>query len=502
MEQLSAQDASFLYVETPTAPSVGAWLNIYDPSTAPDGTVRFKQILGAYEARLPLARYLRSRIVRVPMDIDHPYWVDDGDFDLEFHVRHLALPKPGDWRQLCIQVARIVARPLDLSRPPWELYVIEGLDHVDGVPPGSFAILDKVHHAAMDGSSGTELHNAMHTLTPALDPLEEPAPWKPEPMPTEWELLGRAHVNHATMPMRFAETVGRALAAPMASPSQLSTLPLVPSPRTAVPHTRFNDPITPHRVYDGRRLELARLRDAKQAVPGATVNDTLLSIVGGALRRYLLDKDELPGEPLVAMAPVSIRTADSKSEGNEVSAMFVSLGTQIADPVDRLAAVHQASNDQKVTLEAMDARSLVDYAQFMPGALISASTRVTAELGLANRRTPFFNTALTNMPGSQVPQYFLGAQLVGWWGVGIATDNTGLFHNAQSYCGTVFLSAISCPKMLPDPAFYAECLQESYDELVGATADAAPPTTGRRAPRKTTAKKTARKSVAKRARST
>jgi hypothetical protein len=133
MEQLTAQDASFLYIETPTTPSVGAWLNIYDPSSAPDGIVRFKQILAAYEARLPLARYLRSRIVRVPMDLDHPYWVDDNEFDLEFHVRHLALPKPGDWRQLCIQVARIVVRPLDLSRPPWELYVIEGLDNVEGV---------------------------------------------------------------------------------------------------------------------------------------------------------------------------------------------------------------------------------------------------------------------------------------------------------------------------------------------------------------------------------
>ncbi len=474
MEQLTAQDASFLYAETPTTPSVGAWLNIYDPSTAPDGIVRFKQILAAYEARLPLARYLRSRIVRVPMDLDHPYWVDDSEFDLEFHVRHLALPKPGDWRQLCIQVARIVARPLDLSRPPWELYVIEGLDNIDGVPPGSFAILDKTHHAAMDGQSGTELHNAMHSTEPEVEPLEAPEPWRPEPTPTEWELLGRAHVNHTMMPMRFAETVGRSFSAPMVSPEQLSALPLVPSPRTAVPHTRFNDPVTPHRVYEGRQLELARLREAKQAVPGATVNDTLLGIVGGALRRYLTDKGELPGEPLVAMAPVSIRSSASQTGGNEVSAIFVPIGTQIADPIDRLAAIHHATNEQKVMLEAVDARSLVDYSQFMPGALVSASQRLTAELGLANTRTPFFNTALTNIPGSQAPQYFLGAQLVGWWGVGIATDNTGLFHSAQSYCGTVYLSAISCPKMLPDPAFYAECLQEAYDELVRATSDDTP----------------------------
>jgi diacylglycerol O-acyltransferase / wax synthase len=474
MEQLSAQDASFLYAETPTTPSVGAWLNIYDPSTAHEGTVRFKQILAAYEARLERARYLRARIVRVPMDLDHPYWVDDADFDLEFHVRHLALPKPGDWRQLCIQVARIVARPLDLTRPPWELYVIEGLDNVDGVPPGSFAILDKTHHAAMDGHTGTELHDGMHSLTPDDQRFDPPSSWTPEPMPTEWELLGRAHLNHATMPMRLAETLGRSFAISPLAPETLSALPLVPSPRTAVPHTRFNDPVTPHRVYDGRRLELARLRDARQAVPGATVNDTLLGVVGGALRLYLTEKGELPGEPLVAMAPVSIRDPETQSGGNKVSAIFVPIGTQIGDPIDRLAAIHHATNEQKVMLEAVDARSLVEYAEFVPGGLVSASQRVTAELGLANMRTPFFNTSLTNLPGSQVPQYFLGARLVGWWGVGIATDNTGLFHSAQSYCGTVHLSAISCPKMLPDPAFYADCLQESYDDLVRATSNTRP----------------------------
>jgi WS/DGAT/MGAT family acyltransferase len=486
MEQLSAQDASFLYVETSTAPSVGAWLNIYDPSTAPDATVRFKQILATYGARLDGARYLRARIVRVPMDLDHPYWVDDAEFDLEFHVRHLALPKPGDWRQLCIQVARIVARPLDLTRPPWELYVIEGLDNVDGVPPGSFAILNKTHHAAMDGQTGTELHNSMHSLTPDVQPFDAPPSWTPEPMPTEWDLLGRAHVNHATMPMRFAETLGRSFASPMASPEQLAALPLVPSPRTAVPHTRFNDPVTSHRVYDGCRLELARLRDAKQAVPGATINDTLLGVVGGALRLYLMEKGELPGESLVAMAPVSIRGPESPRGGNGGSAIVVPFGTQIADPIDRLAAIHHATNEQKVMLEAVDARSLVQYAQLVPGGLVSASQRVTAELGLANMRAPFFNTALTNLPGSQVPQYFLGAQLVGWWGVGIATDNTGLFHSAQSYCGTVYLSAISCPKMLPDPAFYAECLGQSFEELVRVTADEVAPKRPKRATKRAT----------------
>ena len=154
MQQLSGMDASFLYAETPRAHMAGGGIAIYDPSTAPDGRVTFKGILDHIDKRLHEARVFRQRLVRVPFDLDHPYWIEDPDFDLEFHVRHIALPAPGDWRQLCIQVARLVSRPLDLDRPLWEFYVVEGLDNVEGVPRGSFAVVTKVHHAAIDGMSG------------------------------------------------------------------------------------------------------------------------------------------------------------------------------------------------------------------------------------------------------------------------------------------------------------------------------------------------------------
>ena len=162
MQQLSGQDASFIYSERPHAPTHITSISIYDPSTAPGGPVTFKGILGHLEARLHLARAFRQKLVRVPADLDHPYWVEDADFDLEYHVRHIALPKPGDWRQFCIQAARLHARPLDLSQPLWEMYVIEGLDNVEGVPPGSFAFVLKIHHAAVDGKSGIEMITAIH----------------------------------------------------------------------------------------------------------------------------------------------------------------------------------------------------------------------------------------------------------------------------------------------------------------------------------------------------
>ena len=162
MQQLSGMDAAFLYAETPRAHMAGGGIAIYDPSTAPGGRVTFKGILDHIDKRLHEARVFRQRLVRVPLDLDHPYWIEDPDFDLEFHVRHIALPEPGDWRQLCIQVARLVSRPLDLDRPLWELYVIEGLDNVEGVPAGSFALVTKVHHAAIDGMSGMEMTSAIH----------------------------------------------------------------------------------------------------------------------------------------------------------------------------------------------------------------------------------------------------------------------------------------------------------------------------------------------------
>jgi len=170
MEQLSGHDASFIYLETPNAHMAGGSLMIYDPSTAPGGKVTFKGILANLEQRLHMARSFRQKLVRVPMDLDHPYWVDDANFDLEYHVRHIALPKPGDWRQLCIQCARLVSRPLDMSRPLWEMYVIEGLDNVEGVPPGSFGVLSLGHHAAMDGTSGMEMLTAIHDLSPDAAP--------------------------------------------------------------------------------------------------------------------------------------------------------------------------------------------------------------------------------------------------------------------------------------------------------------------------------------------
>jgi WS/DGAT/MGAT family acyltransferase len=482
MRQLSGQDASFVYQEQPHAPLNGASLNIYDQSTARGGRVTFRGILQDIERRLHLAPVLRERLVRVPMDLDHPYWVRDREFDLEFHVRHLALPEPGDWRQLCIQAARLHARPIDMTRPPWELYVIEGVDGIADVPAGSYAMLMKTHHAAIDGASGKELTAVLHDLDPRAEPPAPTEEWHGEEVPEPWELLAKAGANNAMRMARFAPSPW--------SPFNLETSPPPRSfsPPAVPPRTRFNGSVSSHRVFDSIVVPFEGMRATRRAVPGATINDVVLTVVGGALRRYLLSKDELPSIPLVAMIPVSVRTPDETSvDGNKVAAMTAALGTHIADPVERLAAIYEATKQAKAALNAMGARRMMEIAEIMPGALVALAARQISESGAANFSHPNYNTVVTNVPGPEHALYSLGAKLVRPYGLSLVHDGMGLMHCAQTYLGEMYLSFTACRTMLPDPALYAEFMRDAHDELVSA---AAPTDAGKKRPARS-AKRTA-----------
>lgn len=334
MRQLQGMDASFVALETRTSPMHIGSILIYNPVTAPGGFVRFKDILRFIENRMQLSRTVRQRLVRVPFDLDYPYWIEDPDFDLEYHVRHLALPKPGDWRQLCIQAARIFARPLDLNRPPWEFTVIEGLDNVPGVAKGSYAMVTKVHHAAIDGLSGIDLMEALHTLTADTPPPADPDPWQPEPVPSPASLVARSWLNAVANPVRQLEVAAKAVPGLARAVKGLATRDFALHGEMIAPRTRFNQVISPNRVIEGRSVPLAEIKAIRQAVPGAKVNDVFLAIIGGAMRRYLAAKDELPDKTLTAMAPISVRGKDEKGDmGNQVAAMIAPLGTHLADPV-------------------------------------------------------------------------------------------------------------------------------------------------------------------------
>jgi WS/DGAT/MGAT family acyltransferase len=469
MQQLSGLDASFLYFETANAPMHVGGIMIYDQSTAPGAKVTFRGILANIEKRLHLARCFRQRLAYVPFNLDHPYWIEDPDFDLEFHVRHIALPQPGDWRQLCIQAARLHSRALDHDRPLWEIYVIEGLDNIAGLPKGSFAIVFKIHHAAIDGVTGAEIIAAVHDLGPEAAPPQAKEVWSPDVVPSTAELLARTAFNNVVYPLRVGQVMGGAAPAIARLRQELQAREFKTPAR--VPRTRFNKTVTAHRVLDGRSFDLGEIRAMKSSVKGATVNDVVLAICGGALRKYLKDKRELPRESLLAMAPISVRTeAQRGTGGNQVSAMVVPLHTEIGNPLERLEAVHQGALQSKALTQAVGARLLTDYSQFVPSALSGLAARLYTRFNLANRVNPFFNTVVTNVPGPQQPLYFCGARMVTTYGMGPIGDGLGLIHPVFSYCGQITVAATSCRKLMPDPGFYAKCIQGSFDELKAATA--------------------------------
>ncbi|MFK7830569.1 MAG: wax ester/triacylglycerol synthase family O-acyltransferase [Congregibacter sp.] len=475
MQQLSGLDASFLYLETRNSPMHISGLYIYTQETAPGGKVRFKQIIDSTAARVSHVASLTRRLKEVPLGLDHPYWIDDGQFDPEFHIRHVALPEPGDWRQLCILVSRIHARPLDRSRPLWEMYVIEGLDNLEGYPKGCFALYTKMHHAAVDGASGMEITAAIHDVEPDVKVVEKRNS-KPESEPSTMDLLARAQRNSLRQPLRFISVArntvpGFAKAYMRMRKGELKRV-------GTVPRTRFNASVSAHRVFTAVSLSLGEIKAIKNGVDGATVNDVALTIVGGAMRLYLDHHKELPEHSLVAMAPINVRdTSEKGSGGNVVSAMAAKIRSDIAEPRERLLAVQEASKSAKEVANAVGAKTMTDYSQFIPSTLTAQAARLASRWGLMNQVNPIYNCVITNVPGPQVPLYHTGARMISNFGTGPVADGLGLFHVITSYCGEFTISATSCREMMPDPGFYQECLMQSFSELKIAVLGASKKTT-------------------------
>ncbi|MCR9105697.1 MAG: wax ester/triacylglycerol synthase family O-acyltransferase [Gammaproteobacteria bacterium] len=463
MRQLTGLDASFLYLETPNAPMHISGLSIYDQSTAPNGTVRFKEIIENTHQRVLGLPVMTQKLVEVPLGLDHPYWVTDGAFDPEFHIRHIALPKPGDWRQLCILISRLHSRPLDRDRPLWEMYIIEGLDNVEGLPKGCFAMFSKTHHAAIDGTSGIEMIAAIHDLSPDYTRNHGSATINVDSTPSRLELLLRSQINNIRKPFNFISVArntvpGMAKAVAGIRQGKLSRV-------KDIPRTRFNGKVSPHRVFNAIEVPLEDVKQIKNAIAGATVNDAAITIVGGALRKYLEGHGELPAESLAAMAPVNVRSDKDSTGGNIVSTMTVQVRSDIADPMERLQAVREGTSKAKELTNAIGAKAMTDYSQFIPSMLTAEAARLASRWGLLNRMSPQFNCVITNVPGPPIPLYNTGARMVANYGTGPVFDGLGLFHVISSYCGAFVVSATSCRVMMPDPDFYKACLMASFEEL-------------------------------------
>ncbi len=469
MRQLQGMDSSFVALESPNSPMHIGSVLIYNPATAPGGFVRFKDILQFIGSRMQLSKTMRQRLVRVPFDLDYPYWIEDPDFDLEYHVRHVALPKPGDWRQLCIQAARIHARPLDLNRPPWEFTVVEGLDDVKGYPSGCFAFVTKVHHSAIDGMSGIDLMEALHTMTPSTAPPNTPDEWKPEKVPGPVELLGKSYFNALLNPLKQAQVAAQAVPGVANAIKGLVARDFKLSTDMVPPRTRFNRSISPHRVVEGRSFDLTQFKSIRALLPSAKVNDVALAVIGGALNKYLTAKGDLPKGTMTAMAPISVRSGNEKGDmGNQVSAMVAPLGTHLADPAERLEYVYGQTSNSKAMTNAIGARTMTEVSKVNPLLYMALGAQLFSRVSLAHRAMPF-NTVVTNVPGPPVHIYSAGSRLESMaLSLICLTDGLGLAHVVQSYVKEAYISFTACRDIMPDPEFYADCLQESFDELLAA----------------------------------
>jgi diacylglycerol O-acyltransferase len=491
MQQLTGLDTTFLNIETPTTYGHIASLAIFDPSTgATPATI--DEVRALLEERIHLLAPYRRRLVEVPFGIDHPYWIEDPDFDLDFHLRHIGLPPPGDSTKLTELVERIVARPLDRRKPLWELYVIEGLEN------GYVAQLSKIHHSAIDGVGGAEIMASLLDISPeprVVDPPEEP--WKADDEPSELEMFGRGMLSVARSPARgvklwvdtirsvpaIAKSMGIDASGPFGSLGGSDKPdPMLSQAATKPPRTSFNEVIGPHRRFAYTSIPLAKVKKVKNA-HDVTINDVILAMCATALRNYLAGRDELPHDPLIAMVPVSVRTEEQAGElGNQVASMTTSIHTDLEDPLVRLQAIHESMTIAKHTHNAIPATLQQDIAQFSPPAVAGRASRLITRAAARRIVDLPYNVVISNVPGPQFPLYGMGAELVANYPVSTITDGSGLNFTVQSYNGNLDFGIIGCRDLVPDISDFVGLLNDAIDELVK---------------RSTTTKKSTKKKAAK-----
>ncbi len=466
MKQLTGVDVSFLLMETPNSYGHVNGLSIYErPSAEFDPFAEVRKRLNIMVGHL---EPLRRKVVEVPFELDRPYWVEDNEFDLDFHVRHIGLAPPGAADQLAEQVARIVGRPMDRSRPLWEAYVIEGL------ADGRWALLQKTHHATIDGASGVIMLRMFTDNAPDAVYGYEEQPWQGEEPPSQAEMLRRATRNLVLNPVRgmrlglgmvrnAADAVGikgisdvatRArdgvgalskLADPNSDTRQTVSLPVTPAQPTP-----WNKAISPHRRFAMRSASLANLKVLKDAT-GGTLNDVVMAICAGALRSYLIEHDALPSGPLRAMVPVSIRTGkEADPWTNRVSVIVAELPTHCADPIERVQLCRKAMDVAKRQFDLMPAEALAQATDYTSPVVAASAIRLVSRLKVADRVNSPINVVISNVPGPREELYFAGAKLDAYIPVSTISDGVGLNITVHSYTDRLDFGLISDRDLVPD----------------------------------------------------
>jgi len=469
---LSALDATFIYLESEHSPMAIGGIYVFDAKDAPK-TFSYDAWQAVVQSRLRCSKVFRERLVEVPWDLSFPYWIRDPDFDLQAHLPRVRLAAPGGMQELMGLAAEIWSEVLDRERPLWELTFVEGLDSISGIAKGSYALISRVHHAAVDGKAGGEMMSALMDLSPEIRQMEGEDTWTPEEIPSKWDAIAESWSKAGKKALGLPGFIGKTAlgAAHLFTDKRLRTLEPPPRILTA-PASIFNQPIRSSRTYWAKNFDFEHIRAIRKAAPGVTINDVVLAICAGGLRDYLLEKNELPDKPLVAMAPISVRqeSADKGNgdgTGNQVSAMLLSLATDISDPLERLLHIHQNTQRSKVHANALPANQITE---FLPSETLAAAARVYTRTRLGGRHRPFFNVTITNVPGPPVPLYIAGAKIHTAYGMAPILDGLGLILVVLSYKGRISISASSCEQIVPDPEFLVNCIAGSLADLEKAIA--------------------------------
>ncbi len=460
-DRLSAQDRSFLDLESPSTHMHVAGVFVFEGETlrGPEGGIdidRLREYIASRLYRIP--RY-RQRIEHIPIE-RHPIWVDDDRFNLHYHIRHTALPPPGDERQLKRLCGRIVSQQLDRGKPLWEIWVVEGLERE------RFALVTKTHHCMVDGISGSDLLQVLLEPTPEKD-FEPAAPWLPRRPPGSLRLLRDSALRHLEAPGQLARAarefaaepesagVGLRQAADWLRDAALRTL------RPASP-TPFNEAIGPHRRFDWLAMDLAWPKQIKREL-GGTLNDVVLAAVAGAVRRFLVRRGFSQGRLATldfrSFCPVSVRTREQHGTlGNRVSSMIAPLPVAECDPRERLRAVSRVMGDLKQSRQALGADVLTSVSEWTAPTLVSVAMR----LAFRNRAS---NLVVTNVPGPQIPLHLLGARMVEAYPVAPLFEGQGLSIALFSYAGGLYWGFNADWDLFPDLHEFVRAVEESFREL-------------------------------------
>lgn len=466
MRQLSELDASFLYLESDTAPMHIGGIYIFDGQDC-QTPLTFSTFVSYLRSRLHVVPFFREKLQSVPFRLGHPYWVDDANFSIERHLAYVKMGVRNDQDSLLALASRILQEPLKRDRPLWHITFVDGLATAgaEGADEArGFALIVRLHHAAIDAFSGEEIMGKLLEYSPTPDPIRPPQPWRPRPAPTDQRALFQVGANLARKPFRMASLAATAVEATTRGmiQKQLRKLPL-PLPLFSAPHSPFNRQITGNRQILGKSLPLSRLKSIKAAIGDVTLNDVVLGLCAEVLRRYMAEHDADLERSLVAMTPVSVRSKSlRRPTGNQMSAMLLDLATNHPCPATRIRRIHWNAVASEPYQEAIAADRLTEL---VPSTMLALSARLYSELQLAQRYQPVFNVPITNVPGPQVPLYLQGAKLTHQYNIAPLFDSMGLVIVAVSYEGKLTLNFTLCPDVVPDGDRLVALVEESLQSI-------------------------------------